>query len=107
MNEFCSDTHHPFIEEVTEVLSHRTQNKDKPFFRILALYYLFTVTATMGAKLISQERGEIPVNGYAIALSPSGTGKGFSTNLLENHVCAGFRKSFIDHTMPILSLIHI
>ena len=103
MNEFSSDTHHPFIEEVTEVLSHRTQNKDKPFFRILGAYYLFTVAATMGAKLVSKERGEVPVNGYAIALSPSGTGKGFSTNLLETHVCQGFRKSFIDHTMPILS----
>lgn len=103
MNEFCSSKHHPFIEEVTEVLSHRTQNKDKPFFRILATYYLFTVVATMGAKLISKERGEVPVNGYAVALSPSGTGKGFSTNLLETHVCQGFRKSFIDHTMPILA----
>ena len=103
MNEFCSDTHHPFIEEVTEVLSHRTQNKDKPFFRILAAYYLFTVASSMGARLVTQERGEIPVNGYAIALSVSGAGKGHSTNLLETHVCQGFRRSFIDHTMPILS----
>lgn len=103
MSEFASDHHHPFIEDVTEVLSHRTQNKDKPFFRILATYYLFTVAATMGAKLHSQERGEVPVNGYAIALSPSGTGKGYSTSLLETNVCQGFRKNFIEHTMPVLA----
>lgn len=103
MNEFASKEHHPFIEEVTEVLSHRTQNKDKSFFRVLASYYLFTVASTMNAKLVSKERGEVPVNGYAIALSPSGTGKGYSTSLLEEHVCKGFRKTFVEHTMPTLA----
>lgn len=44
-------------------------------------------------------RGTIPVGVYAIALSPSGSGKGLSTTLMETEVINTFKEVFLNHTL--------
>ncbi len=95
--------HHTAIEEIVSVLTTRTQNDDPQFFRTIAAYFISVVASTMRATLSTADRGEIPVNCYAVALSPSGTGKGFSIGVLENEILSGFRDNFIQNTMPMIA----
>lgn len=64
--------HHPAIEEIVEVLCSRTQNTDRGFFRTEVAYFLGKIASTMRATLVTKDRGEIPVNVYALALATSG-----------------------------------
>src|SRR5699024_10941515 len=48
----------------------------------------------------------IPVNVYALALSPSGTGKGHATGLIEEKVINTFRTLFYEHTFPVSAENH-
>lgn len=92
--------HHVTIEELAEVISNKTRRQDKKFFRVLIAHYLGVVASSMRAQ-ISTNRGKIPINIYALALAPSGFGKGHSTYILENQVLQDFRKSFRDWVFPI------
>ena len=51
----------------------------------------------------SKDRGTIPVNTYVINLAKSGTGKGASTNFIEEHLTQKFRTRFMDQTFPELA----
>ena len=57
----------------------------------------------MRATIVTHDRGDIPVNMYALNLSTSGSGKGFSTNIMENEVINQFRSRFLEETFPILA----
>lgn len=103
MVDLSQVAHHPAIEEVVDVLCKRTQNNDRPFFRTSVAYFLSVMAATMRAKVNTADRGEIPVSTYAISLSPSGTGKGFSVGILENEFFSDFRQTFREHTLPLLA----
>ncbi len=105
MNMVDLDTipHHPAIEEIVDVLCNRTQNNDRPFFRVTVAYFLSIVASTMRAKMITKDRGEIPVNSYTMALSPSGSGKGYGVGIMENEFLKDFRATFLDHTLPLLA----
>ena len=92
--------HHPAIEEITEVLCNKTQNTDKGFFRVTAAYFLGKMAAAQRAVVVTKDRGEVPVNIYALALATSGFGKGHSVNILEGEFLAGFKKRFMEDTMP-------
>lgn len=94
--------HHIVIDEISEILSNQVRNEDKSFFRMLVAQALCTIASTMRAKVMTEHRGEIPVNGYTIALSPSGTGKGASMTLLDE-VTKDFRLTFTNYTMPLIS----
>lgn len=94
--------HHPAIEEIANILCTRIQNNDHHFFRTISAYFLGVIASTMRAKLHTKDRGEIPVNCYALALSPSGTGKGFCMGIMENEILKGFRNAFVDVTMPVI-----
>src|SRR5690606_27420536 len=99
--------HHPAIEEITEVLCNRTQNTDKGFFRTEVAYFLAKLASNMRATIVTKDRGEIPVNLYALALATSGFGKGHSVNIMENDFIKGFKKRFMEDTMPIISEKHL
>ena len=103
MVDLANVPHHPAIEEIAEVLSIRTQNEDTAFFRTVSAYFLSIMAATMRTSINTRDRGQIPVNAYVMALAPSGAGKGYSVRILEDEFCKGFRKSFNDYTLPILS----
>lgn len=96
-------SHHVAIEEITSLVSSRVQNTDKAFFRPIVAYHLMSLAATMRVQLKTLDRGEIPVNGYVIALAPSGAGKGHSTTILEREVFGDFRRTFVDYTLPMLA----
>lgn len=94
---------HPTSERLVEILCNKTQNKEKLFFRVLVGYYFSVIAAQMRCVVATKDRGEIPVNMYALNLSPSGTGKGFSTSVMENEVINQFRHRFLEETFPILA----
>lgn len=74
MRDFDSITFHPTSEKIVEILCKKTQNNNPEFFRILLSYYLAKVTASMRVKIATKDRGEIPINLYAINLASSGHG---------------------------------
>lgn len=96
-------THHTAIEEIVEVLCRKTQNTDKGFFRTEAAYFLGKMAACMRATILTKDRGEIPVNIYALALAGSGYGKGYSVNIVETEFLSGFKKRFMEDTFPVVA----
>lgn len=85
--------HHPAMEELTDLLCHRTGNVNRDFFQAEAAYFLGLIPSTMRATIESPERGSLPINIYSIALATSGFGKGHSVSLMEE-VISGFREKF-------------
>lgn len=90
--------HHPAIEEIVEVLGNRTQNVDKGFFRAEVAYFLGKIASCMRARIITKDRGEVPVNIYTLALATSGFGKGHSVSIVENEFLKGFQNRFMEET---------
>lgn len=103
MIDMTGVTHHPAIEELVDVLCNKTQNTDRGFFRCEVAFFLAKMASSMRATIVTKDRGDIPVNMYALALATSGFGKGHSVNIIENEFMRGFKKRFMEDTMPILS----
>lgn len=103
MKSFEEMQHHPMSEKLVGVLCEQTENTDPTFFRILVAYYFSLVASMMRAKILTQDRGEIPINLYAVNLATSGAGKGHSTNLMEEKVIHLFRDRFKDETFQLLA----
>lgn len=96
-------THNPILESLTDVLCAKTQNTDRLFFRAIVAHFLGKVASNMRATVETKDRGSIPVNVYSLCLSPSGSGKGYSVNILENEIFKGFRKRFTEETLVTIS----
>lgn len=103
MIDLIGVTHHPALEEIVGVLCNKTQNTDKGFFRAEVAYFLAKLASNMRAIIITKDRGEIPVNIYALALATSGFGKGHSVNIIETEFMKGFKKRFLEDTFPVIS----
>ena len=103
MKSFEEMEYHPLSEKLVGVLCAKTQNDNPLFFRVLTGYYFSLIASMMRTYIATHDRGDIPVNMYAINLSSSGTGKGFSTNMIENEVIHRFRQRFLEETFPILA----
>jgi hypothetical protein len=95
--------HHPAIEEIATVLANKTQNADLGFFRTEVAYFLAKMASSMRAMVVTKDRGEIPVNLYAMLLATSGFGKGHSIGIMEEDFLAGFRRRFMENTFPQLA----
>lgn len=96
-------SHHPVLEELTNILCSKTQNTDREFFRAIVAHYLGKVASNMRATVETKDRGSIPVNIYSLCLSPSGTGKGYSVNILENEILNTYRKRFTEETFQTIA----
>ena len=96
-------SHHPVLEELTNILCSKTQNTDREFFRAIVAHYLGKVASNMRATVETKDRGSIPVNIYSLCLSPSGTGKGYSVNILENEILSTYRKRFTEETFQTIA----
>lgn len=95
---------HPSSEKLVDILCTKTQNEERLFFRVLLGYYWGVVASQMRAEITGwTSKGTIPINVYALNLSPSGTGKGYSSTLIEGEVLNQFKDTFINHTFPILA----
>ena len=107
MIDMTGISHHPAIEEIVEVLCNKTQNTDRGFFRVEMAYFLAKMASSMRATIVTKDRGEIPVNIYALALATSGFGKGYSVNVVETEFLKGFKKRFMEDTFPIIAEKHL
>lgn len=103
MIDLAGTSHHPAIDEIVEVLCNKTQNTDRGFFRAEVAYFLGKMASCMRATIVTKDRGEIPVNIYALALASSGYGKGHSVNVVETEFMKGFKKRFMEDTLPVLA----
>ena len=95
--------HHPTAEQLVQLLCTRTQNTEPLFFRVLVAYYFGVIASQMRCIIATPDRGDIPVNVYALNLSPSGTGKGHSTGIIEDEVIHQFRERFLEETFPLMA----
>ena len=99
--------HNPMIEEIVDVLCAKTQNTDRGFFRAEVAYFLGKMAACMRVNINTKDRGEIPVNIYALALATSGYGKGHSVHIMENNFLMGFKRRFMEDTFPVIAEKHL
>lgn len=103
MIDLSGVNHHPAIEEIVDVLCHRTHAVDRGFFRAQMAYYLAKVASSMRTFVTTKDRGDFPVNVYALCLAPSGYGKGHSIEIIENQLLGGFTQRFVNETLPVVS----
>ena len=107
MIDLTGVTHHPAVSEIVDVLCNKTTNTDRGFFRVEVCYFLGKLASSQRATIVTKDRGEVPVNIYALALATSGFGKGHSVNIMENELIKGFKKRFMEDTMPVVSEKHL
>lgn len=107
MKTFDEMDYHPVSEQLAQILCAKTQNTNPLFFRVMIGYYWSVLASTMRCKIVTEHRGELPVNLFAINLAPSGSGKGYSTNVIEDQVIYQFRHNFLQRTMPIVAEKHM
>lgn len=100
-------SHHPVIDELVTLICNKTQNIDRGFYDVEVAYFLGKMAASMRVNLVTQDRGEIPVNIYALALAQSGMGKGYSIGIMEDEVLAGFKTRFMSETFPVIADDHM
>jgi len=90
-------------EKLVKTLVQKTQNSNPLFFRILTAYYFSKVASMMRVNIKTLHQGTIPVNTYAVNLSVSGSGKGLSTNIIEEKVIHLFKERFLSDTYPAIA----
>lgn len=90
-------TYNPDVEDVVRILCEKTQSSNHLFFRVLTTFHMCMIAAQMRVLIRTHDRGDIPVNMYALNLATSGAGKGFSTNILEKEVTNRFREQFLEN----------
>lgn len=103
MKDYESLPHHPMVETMVNILSDRTQNPDKNFFTILSCYHLTKLASMMRCRVDAKGFGNLLVNFYGLNLSPSGSGKGYSTKIIEEQVLHLFKQNFMEYTLPTIA----
>lgn len=103
MFDLSNAVHHKTVVELGDILCNKTQNTDKSFFRAEVAYFLGKMASTQRATISTKDRGDIPVNIYAIALATSGYGKGHSVHIMEDTILSGFRTRFLEETLPAVA----
>jgi hypothetical protein len=103
MKSFDEINYNPTSEKLVAVLCEKTQSDNPLFFRVLVGYYFSVLASSMRCTIATHDRGDVPVNMYALNLAVSGFGKGFSTNIIEGSVIHLFRQRFIEETFSLLA----
>jgi len=103
MLDLTNIAHHPVLTEMVDVLCAKTQNNDRSFFSAEIAYFLGKMASSMRATIVTRDRGEIPVNIYALALATSGFGKGHSVGIVETEFMKGFKRRFMEDTFPVIA----
>jgi hypothetical protein len=99
MTDFNKLKHHRAIEEISDILSVKTDNKNKSFFNMVIMYFLAVMASSMRAKIKTKDRGLIPLNVFVCALATSGFGKGASVSILDKEFVDIFRAIFTKQTI--------
>lgn len=103
MFDLSSAQYHPISEQIVDVLTKKTLNSNRLFFRVQVSYFLAKIASSMRCTLDTLDRGKIPVNVYALNLAPSGSGKGHSTNIIEGQFLNQFKNTFLQDTFPYIA----
>lgn len=103
MKPFDQMAYHQTSEELVGILRAKTQADDSLFFRIMIGYYFSLAASQMRCTIRTPDRGDVPVNMYALNLAPSGYGKTTAINVLEHSLLKPFRSTFLDETFPLLA----
>ena len=101
LKKFEDMAYDPVTEMLTDIMCAKTQNKERMFFRVANSYYWGVLASQMHATIEGWGGSKIPINIYAMNLSPSGTGKGYSTGLVEEQVIDRFRNTYMEVTFPM------
>lgn len=99
--QFDQMAYDPVTEMLTDIMCAKTQNSERMFFRIANSYYWGVLASQMHASIEGWGSSKLPINIYAMNLSPSGTGKGYSTGLMEDSVINRFREAFMENTFQL------
>ena len=103
MLSFDQMEYHPTSEKLVKILCNKVQNDNPLFFRVVVGYYFSVLASTMRCTIATHDRGDLPVNMFALNLSTSGSGKGHSTNIIKNQVINQFRQRFMEETFHVLA----
>ena len=90
--------YHPTTERLVDYLVSITQNQDRHLFRTLLTFYFGCVSGHMRCSVTGFGNGLIPANIYTMALSTTGTGKGYTMKTMKDDVLNNFRSIFLDET---------
>lgn len=90
-------------EDLVNTIANDKLDQDRLFFRVIAAYYFSQIATMMQVNILTPDRGRQFPNTYAIALAPSGFGKGQSTSRIEKEVTNQFRDNFLNYTLPTLA----
>ena len=107
MKNFDEIEYNPTSEKLVKILCEKTQSDNPLFFRVLVGYYFCVMASSMRCTIVTHDRGDVPVNMYALSLATSGFGKNFSSNIIENSVIHLFRQRFLEETFPLLAEVNL
>lgn len=103
MIDLTGVNHHPTLSGIVDVICTRKRTKDRGFFNAVVAYFFGKMASSMRASVVTKDRGEVPVNIFALALAESGFGKGTAVNIIQNELLNGFKRRLTMDTMPTLS----
>lgn len=95
------------IDQLINIVSARTCNEDRRFFRLVSCYLMTKIASNMRCQVASRGFGQSYVNMFAIPLAPSGYGKNFSLNIIEGELMKGFTYKFKNELYPQLAAENI
>lgn len=98
---------HPLSEQIIELLCEKTQNNNHQFFRTIIPFYFGLMATSMRGEITGFQQRPIPLNIYAMCLSPSGSGKGNSNAFLEEFILGKFKKVFLNDTLPFYAQMNL
>lgn len=108
LEDIESFAHYDKSEQLVKILKGTSKTADDNyFFRVLSAYYMAKLSTIMRAEIVTPDRGNLPTNLYCLSLAVSGFGKGRSINTMEEQIINGFKDSFIQNTLPIMTQVHI
>lgn len=91
------------MEKLTQIICRKVGNYDPTFFRVIICYFLGKAASNMRVMIKTIDRGIIPINIFAINLNDSGTGKSYSTNIMEDNLLAEYTSEFLTKTYPTIA----
>ena len=104
LKPYAEMSYHKVTEQLLAILRNKTMNTESDlYFRILGSFFLSQMSSNMRTTIVTPHRGNIPTNMFACCLATSGAGKGHSINILEDSLVKGFKKNFLDTTMPTVA----
>jgi hypothetical protein len=96
--------YHPTSAKIVRILRDKTQNVESDlYFHVLSAFFFAQMASSMRAEVVTQDRGNLPINLYACGLMTSGAGKGHSMGIMEDEIVPQFKNVFTKYTFPSIA----